>query len=149
MQDEHTEKESNDVVEENESAEADQAPETAEADQNQGADADQAEDVVAQPAQFSQLSDPGQIEGEGNLDLLLDVKVKVTAELGRTTMLIRDILSLGHGSIIELNKLAGEPVDLMVNNKQVAKGEVVVIEEAFGIRVTEILDPKQRIQNLG
>ena len=109
----------------------------------------QGDDSVAQPAQFSQLEDNEKSEGSGNLDLLLDVKVNITAELGRTNMLIKDILSLGHGSIIELNKLAGEPVDLLVNNKPVARGEVVVIEESFGVRVTEILDPEQRIKNLG
>lgn len=75
----------------------------------------------------------------GNLDLLLDVKMPLAVELGRTRMLIRDILELGPGSVIELDKAAGEPVDLLVNGKLIARGEVVVIDESFGLRITEIV----------
>nr|WP_100764456.1 flagellar motor switch protein FliN [Leptospira ellisii]PJZ94825.1 flagellar motor switch protein FliN [Leptospira ellisii] len=81
-----------------------------------------------------------------NLNLLMDVQMSVTVELGRTKMYIKDILGLGEGSIIELDKLAGEPVDLLVNGKLIAKGEVVVIDENFGVRVTDIVSPTDRIK---
>ena len=74
-----------------------------------------------------------------NIDLIMDVPLEVTVELGRTSKSIKDILDFAPGTIIELDKLAGEPIDVLVNGKFVAKGEVVVIEESFGIRVTEII----------
>ncbi|MEI0518575.1 flagellar motor switch protein FliN [Brachyspira murdochii] len=76
----------------------------------------------------------------GNISLLMDVTINVTVELGRARLTVREILSLGEGSIIELQKLAGEPVDLLVNGKLIARGEVVVIDECFGVRITEIAD---------
>ena len=87
------------------------------------------------------------IQGTGNIGLLMDVTMNMTVELGRATMTIRDILGLGEGSIIELQKLAGEPVDLLVNGKLIAKGEVVVIDENFGVRVTDIINPMDRLRN--
>lgn len=81
------------------------------------------------------------------MNLLMDVQMSLTVELGRTKMYIKDILGLGEGSIIELDKLAGEPVDLLVNGKLIAKGEVVVIDENFGVRVTDIVSPTDRIKN--
>jgi len=86
---------------------------------------------------------------ERNIDLLLDVPLQVTVELGRTRMRIRDVLSLGLGAVIELDRSAGEPVDLYVNDRLFARGEVVVIEENFGVRITEILSPEQRLRSLG
>jgi flagellar motor switch protein FliN len=83
-----------------------------------------------------------------NLDLLMDISLPVTIELGRTEMLIRDVLELGPGSVIELQKLSGEPVDLYINDKQFALGEVVVIDENFGIRITELLSVEDRIKAL-
>jgi flagellar motor switch protein FliN/FliY len=83
-----------------------------------------------------------------NLDLLLDIPLQLTVELGRTKKQIRDILELGSGSIIELDALAGEPVDILVNNKLIARGEVVVIDENFGVRVTDIISPAERIARL-
>nr|HPQ52360.1 flagellar motor switch protein FliN [Spirochaetota bacterium] len=83
-----------------------------------------------------------------NINLLLDVKLALTVELGRTTMLVKDILGLGEGSIIELDKLAGEPVDLLVNGKLIARGEVVVIDENFGVRVTDIVSPAERLMRV-
>ena len=77
----------------------------------------------------------------------MDVQMSLTVELGRTKMYIKDILGLGEGSIIELDKLAGEPVDLLVNGKLIAKGEVVVIDENFGVRVTDIVSPTDRIKS--
>jgi flagellar motor switch protein FliN/FliY len=100
---------------------------------------------VVQAAQLSQLSG-GLPSGAGNnLELLMDVPLQVTVELGRTQKMVKEVLSLGPGSVLELDKLAGEPVDILVNEKPIAKGEVVVIDENFGIRVTEILSPKDRI----
>ncbi len=78
----------------------------------------------------------------GNIDLLMDVALDVVIELGRTVLPLKEVLGLGSGSVIELDKLAGDPVDILVNNKLVARGEVVVIEENFGVRITEILDTK-------
>ncbi|KWX08826.1 flagellar motor switch protein FliN, partial [Hydrogenibacillus schlegelii] len=86
--------------------------------------------------------------GSETLQLLLDVPLEVTVELGRTKRLIKDILSLAPGSIIELDKLAGEPVDIYVNHKRIARGEVVVIDENFGVRVTEIISPWERLGTL-
>ena len=90
--------------------------------------------------------------GGGNLppnyELLLDVQMTLTVELGRTTKYVKDVLSLGEGSIIELDKLAGEPVDLLVNGKLIAKGEVVVIDENFGVRVTDIVGPADRLAGI-
>ena len=100
-------------------------------------------------AEFQQLSQPAG-EGPGqNIDMLLDVNLPVSIELGRTKMSIADILALGPGSVVELAKLAGEPVDLMVNYKVVARGEVVVVDENFGVRVTQLITPQERLKILG
>ncbi len=96
---------------------------------------------------FPNLATAGPPSGQTNLNLLMDVQMSLTVELGRTKMYIKDILGLGEGSIIELDKLAGEPVDLLVNGKLIAKGEVVVIDENFGVRVTDIVSPTDRIKN--
>jgi flagellar motor switch protein FliN/FliY len=82
----------------------------------------------------------------GNIALLLDVPLKLTVELGRTTKLVKEILALAPGSVVELDKLAGEPVHILVNEKLIAKGEVVVIDENFGVRITEIINPEERLQ---
>jgi flagellar motor switch protein FliN/FliY len=105
--------------------------------------------VNVQPAQFAAFGqNPFPQPDESNLSLLLDIPLKVTVELGRTNKMIKDILELSQGSIIELDKLAGEPVDILVNNKFIAKGEVVVIDENFGVRVTDIVNQWDRIQKL-
>ncbi len=83
-----------------------------------------------------------------NLDFILDIPLKVTVELGRTTVIIKDLLQLGQGSVLELDKLAGEPLEILVNGKLVAKGEVVVVNEKFGIRLTDIISPVERIETL-
>lgn len=102
-----------------------------------------------QPAAFSDFSSVEQESVDpNNLDLLLDIPLSVTVELGRTRQAIKDILNLSAGSIVELDKLAGEPVDILINNKLIAKGEVVVIDENFGVRVTDIISQKERIRNL-
>lgn len=98
------------------------------------------QDVNVQPAQFQAFNNiSAQLPGQENIDLIMDVPLEVTVELGRTNKSIKEILEFTPGTIIELNKLAGEPIDVLVNGKFVAKGEVVVIEECFGIRVTEIV----------
>ena len=83
-----------------------------------------------------------------NLDFILDIPLKVTVELGRTKVLVKDLLQMGQGSVIELDKLAGEPLEILVNGKLVARGEVVVINEKFGARLTDIISPIERIETL-
>jgi flagellar motor switch protein FliN len=100
------------------------------------------------PATFSQLSEPELDYNMRNLDMLLDVPLQVTVELGKTHIPIKQILEYGQGSLITLDKLAGEPIDLLVNGKYFAKGEVVVIDENFGVRITSILSPAERIAQL-
>ncbi|MGC3998694.1 MAG: flagellar motor switch protein FliN [Anaeromyxobacter sp.] len=82
------------------------------------------------------------------LDMLLDVPLEVNVELGRTRMTIQDLLQLGPGSVIELDKVAGEPLDILVNGRLVARGEAVVVNDKFGIRITDIVSPQERIQRL-
>jgi flagellar motor switch protein FliN/FliY len=87
-------------------------------------------------------------KGKGNFELLLDIPLEITAELGRAKMIINDLLQLGQGSVIELNKLAGEPLEILVNQKLIARGEVVVVNEKFGIRLTDVISPLERIKQL-
>lgn len=103
---------------------------------------------AASQAQFQQLSPTPSTTDANNIDLLLDVKMPVAIELGRTEMPISELLTLGPGSVIELNKLAGEPVDLLVNGKIIARGEVVVVDENFGVRITLLLSPEERLKTL-
>ena len=101
----------------------------------------QMQNVNIQPASFSPFSsDLGAMQSQENISLIKDVPLEVTVELGRTSKSISEILEFAPGTIIELDKIAGEPVDVLVNGKLVAKGEVVVIEENFGVRVTEIIN---------
>lgn len=102
-----------------------------------------------QSVQFSSFDETASLQAEpNNLDMLLDIPLQVTVELGRTKRMVKEILSISHGSIIELDKLAGEPVDILINNKLIAVGEVVVIDENFGVRVTDILSTADRISKL-
>ncbi|MBI2266997.1 MAG: flagellar motor switch phosphatase FliY [Armatimonadetes bacterium] len=105
-------------------------------------------ETPAHPAQFSQLAARAPTQTMGNLDLILDVPLQLTAVLGRTGIMIKDLIELGPGSVLELDKLAGEPVELLVNNKMVARGEVVVIDEKFGVRITETISQVERIRGL-
>ena len=82
------------------------------------------------------------------LDFILDIPLQVTVELGRTQMLVDDLLQLGQGSVVELSKLAGEPMEILVNQKLIARGEVVVVNEKFGIRLTDIISPLERVEQL-
>ncbi|GDX70236.1 hypothetical protein LBMAG38_13270 [Chloroflexota bacterium] len=97
------------------------------------------------PAQFEAIDGAGTSAGGGNLDLLLDVNLRITVQLGRQELAIKDVLSLGSGSVIELDKLATDPVDILVNDRLIARGEVVVVDENFGVRVTEIVHPDHRL----
>ncbi len=101
--------------------------------------------VSVQPAQFQAFDDGLSSAEKKNISLIMDLPLQVTVELGRTQKLIKDILEFGSGSIIELDKLAGEPVDILVNGKAIAKGEVVVIDESFGVRITDIIHPSKRL----
>ena len=101
--------------------------------------------VNIQPVQFQTFDEGRGSSQKENIGLLLDVPLQVTVELGRTQKLIRDILEFAPGSIIELDKLAGEQVDILVNGKIIAKGEVVIIDESFGVRVTDIVQPSKRL----
>jgi flagellar motor switch protein FliN/FliY len=85
-------------------------------------------------------------EGPGDLSLVLDVPVELAVEIGRARMTIREMLAIAPGSIIALNRIAGEPVDLLVNGKRIARGEVVAIDEEFGLRVTEVIPPERRLE---
>lgn len=106
--------------------------------------------VTIQPARFSSFDSTSSMYGmeNQNLDLVLDVGLKLTVELGRSELPIKKVLELTRGSVIELDKVAGEPVDLLANGKLIAKGEVVVIEDNFGLRITSIISPADRLKNL-
>ena len=105
-------------------------------------------DAKKKPAEFSELKEGGVKAAAGDLDFIMDIPLEVTVELGRTTMPIYDLLQLGQGSIVELTKLAGEPLEILVNKKLIARGEVVVVNEKFGIRLTDVVSTKERIQKL-
>ncbi len=92
----------------------------------------------------SQLNGPH----DGNLDRILDIPLVLSAQLGNTRMLIKDLLQLGPGSIVELDKLAGEPLEVLVNERLVARGEVVMVNEKFGIRLTDVISPTERVNKL-
>ncbi|MCA0118831.1 flagellar motor switch phosphatase FliY [Bacillus sp. RSS_NA_20] len=108
-----------------------------------------AEPVNVAPVEFEAFSEPQHTTSQlGNLDMLMDIPLSITVELGRTQRSVKEVLELSAGSIIELDKLAGEPVDILVNKRIVAKEEVVVIDENFGVRVTDILSQSERLSNL-
>ena len=109
------------------------------------------DDIDAAGEEDGELEDAGETAPPGetkSLDLILDIPLTVTVELGRSKMLINDLLQLGQGSVIELAKLVGEPLEVLVNQKLVARGEVVVVNEKFGVRLTDIVSPMERVQSL-
>ena len=114
-------------------------------------DIEEASPVTVQPVQFASFEELDQVQGpqNQNLNILLDVKLQLTVELGRTELPIKKVLELTKGSIVTLNKAAGEPVELYANGKLIAYGEVVVIEDNFGLRITHITDPAKRLSSLG
>jgi flagellar motor switch protein FliN/FliY len=106
-------------------------------------------DAGEKPYEFSDLSiDTSASQPAANMELILDIPLEITAELGRTRMLIGELLKLGQGSVIELSKIAGETMEILANQRLIAKGEVVVINEKYGIRITEIISPTERIEGL-
>ena len=106
--------------------------------------------VTVQPVQFASFEELEQVQGPANqnLNILLDVKLQLTVELGKTELPIKKVLELTKGSIVTLNKAAGEPVELYANGKLIAYGEVVVIEDNFGLRITHITDPARRLNTI-
>jgi flagellar motor switch protein FliN/FliY len=104
--------------------------------------------VTVQPHEFPDISDAGPLPEPRKIDMLLDVPLHLTVELGRTKRLVKDILQLGPGSVLELDKLAGEAVDVLINGRLIAKAEVVVIDENFGVRITEIISRSERLKEL-
>jgi flagellar motor switch protein FliN/FliY len=92
---------------------------------------------------------PASLSDVGNLNFILDIPLEISVELGRARMMISELLQLGQGSVIELNKLAGEPLEIFVNQKLIARGEVVVVNEKFGIKMTDIISPTERVKQLG
>ena len=104
----------------------------------------------AESAQFQELREEASAEsGDVNLDAILDVPVTISMEIGRTRISIRNLLQLNQGSVVELDRLAGEPMDVLVNGTLIAKGEVVVVNEKFGIRLTDVISPADRVKRLG
>ena len=112
--------------------------------------ADEAENLTDMlAADGDDLEDIGpEVSESQNLDLILDIPLRVTVELGRTRMVVSELLNLGQGSVIELSKLGGEPMEILVNDKLVARGEAVVVNEKFGVRLTDIISPKERVEQL-
>lgn len=111
-----------------------------------GAAEDQSSET--KPATFPPLEGKGGLGDAKNLEFILDIPMQITVTLGSTKMLIRDLLQLGQGSVIELEKLAGEPMEVLVNNRLVARGEVVVVNEKFGVRLTDVVSAVERVQQL-
>jgi flagellar motor switch protein FliN/FliY len=103
-----------------------------------------APDVSGKPDKMQGIPDTS----HRNLSLILDIPLRVAVELGRTKMVVNDLLNLGQGSVIELSKLAGEPMEVLVNDKLVARGEAVVVNEKFGVRLTDIISPSERVEQL-
>jgi flagellar motor switch protein FliN/FliY len=121
---------------------------TPEGEKTAAGDSEAKTKVEAEPAQFSNVQDTGKPTEQKGLDFILDIPLQISVELGRTKMLINDLLQLGQGSVVELSKLAGEPMEVLVNQKLLARGEVVVVNEKFGIRLTDIISPLERIEQL-
>ena len=110
---------------------------------------DQEEASETAMASFDNLGD-GAVSGENhNLDFLLDIPLEVTVELGRTKMIINNLLQLTQGSVVELNKAAADTVEIYVNSKLLGKGEVIIVNDRFGVRITEIISQAERIKNMG
>lgn len=105
--------------------------------------------VDPQPASFPPVQQTEAAGAPKNIEFILDIPMSVSVFVGSTKMAIRDLLQLAQGSVIELDKLAGEPMEVMVNNKLVARGEVVVVNEKFGIRLTDVVSAAERVQQLG
>jgi flagellar motor switch protein FliN/FliY len=104
--------------------------------------------VDVQQHEFNDLKEENKQSTERDIDFLLDIPIEITVRLGSTKMLIKELLQLGQGSVVELDKLAGEPMEILANSRLVARGEVVVVNEKFGIRLTDIISPSERLTQL-
>jgi flagellar motor switch protein FliN/FliY len=119
------------------------------ADANAAANAASSFSAPASTAKFQEFSPKGsQLETHNDIDFILDIPVQLTVELGRTKIAIKNLLQLAQGSVVELDGLAGEPMDVLVNGCLIAQGEVVVVNDKFGIRLTDIVTPAERIRKL-
>ena len=105
-------------------------------------------DSEAATAAFDEVQDDGVLGADVKLDVVLDIPVNISMEIGRTKISIRNLLQLNQGSVVELDRLAGEPMDVLVNGTLIARGEVVVVNEKFGIRLTDIISPAERVKKL-
>lgn len=119
--------------------------ETHDASQNETA---QGAGTQQKPYEFSDLSEESSSQSAGYIEFVLDIPLEINVELGRTKMVINDLLKLGQGSVVELSKRAGETLEILANEKLVARGEVVVVNEKYGVRITEIVSPTERIEGL-
>ncbi|MCK4486865.1 MAG: flagellar motor switch protein FliN [Desulfobacterales bacterium] len=104
---------------------------------------------IVPPENTEDSAATGQAEGDQDLDFILDIPLQVSVELGRTHMLVNDLLQLGQGSVVELTKSAGEPMEIFVNGRLFARGEALVVNEKFGVRLTDIISPAERVKTLG
>jgi len=111
-------------------------------------DEDKVQAKKEKPYEFSDLNETSAGRQNGNMDFILDIPLEITVELGRTRMLINDLLKLGQGSVLELTKSAGKTMEILANKKLIARGEVVVLNEKYGIRLTEIISPIERIERM-
>lgn len=124
------------------------AAETSRADKNDTADTPAAGQTAKPVPELFQPLASGSVGGQSDIDMIMDIPVQMSVELGRTRLTIKNILQLGQGSVVELDGLAGEPMDIYVNGYLIAQGEVVVVEDKYGIRVTDIITPSDRINRL-
>ena len=122
-------------------------------EQNHADHSDATEDEELSPAEFQNLVETDSVNDESKseelkLDVILDVPVSISMEIGRTLINIRNLLQLNQGSVVELDRLAGEPMDVLINGTLIAHGEVVVVNDKFGIRLTDVISPAERVKNL-
>lgn len=118
------------------------------AKKNEEAAENHLKEVVAEEVKEEKVQEVKPPVGESNLSMIMDIPLRLTAELGRAKIVVSELLNLGQGSVIELNKLAGEPMEIYINDKLIAKGEAVVVNDKFGIRLTDIISPKERVEQL-
>jgi len=117
------------------------------AEENENIESEENEEI-AQDSEAQNSVEELEEQGQMNLDFILDIPLELSVELGKTKMLVNDLLQLGQGSIIELNKLAGESLEVYINHKLIARGEVVVVNEKFGVRLTDVITPIDRVKSL-
>ena len=117
------------------------------AEENDNTEVEESVDEAAEESVDETVEESSE-QGERELDFILDIPLELSVELGKTKMIVNDLLQLGQGSIIELNKLAGEPLEVYINRKLIARGEVVVVNEKFGVRLTDVITPIDRVKSL-